>query len=283
MELISSRKVAIYLTSLQELKSECEMKAQATITQRGANALLGNRQAPPTEREIHGIVNSIQKIVELCRESGWPQTQIKAGLIDTHIEYNRGMCDWSSLSADLRNVLDMLLSEMWSAILVKVLPDYSGYVNCEDLIGGDFKIKFPSAVEDIREAGNCIAVDCGTAAVFHLMRAVEWGIRALSVELKVLDVPRKNATIPIEFAEWDKNLDQLYPAVEKKVNALGPGPAKQETQEFYFPLLFDIKGFKDAFRNHVMHTRKTYSQKAADDVMDYVRRFFILLSTRVSE
>ncbi len=290
MDLISSRKVAIYLSALQELRSECEEKARATISQRGQNvqnALLwsssGNRQAPPTEQEIDGVLDSIRKIEELCGESGWEQARTKASLVDTHIKHNRSNCDWSSLSADLRNVWDMLVSDMWSAVLVKVLPAYSDYVNCDDLIGGEFKAKFPSAVQDIREAGNCIAVDSGTAAVFHLMRGVEWGIRALCVDLNVLDVPRKSATIPIEFAEWDKILDQLYPAVEKKVNALGPSLVKQQTQEFYFTLLFDIKGFKDAFRNHVMHTRRTYSQKAADDALDYVRRFFALLSTRVSE
>ena len=172
---------------------------------------------------------------------------------------------------------------MWTARFVNVDPKFSEYVNNAALLGEGIRKAFPSASHDLEEAGNCIAVGSGTAAVFHLMRAVEWGLRALSVDLGVLDVPRKKATIPIEFAEWDKILDQLYPEVQKKVDSLPPSAAKQETQEFYFTLLHDVRGFKDAFRNHVMHTRKTYTQKAADDVLDFVKDFFMLLATKITE
>jgi hypothetical protein len=71
--------------------------------------------------------------------------------------------------------------------------------------------------------------------------------------------------------------------VQGKIDALPPGPEKQELQEFYFPLLSDIRGFKDAFRNHVMHTRKTYTQEAANDVLEQVKRFLTLLAAGVKE
>ena len=39
--------------------------------------------------------------------------------------------------------------------------------------------KFPSAAFDIDEAGKCLAIGRSTAAVFHLMRALETAIRAV--------------------------------------------------------------------------------------------------------
>jgi hypothetical protein len=69
----------------------------------------------------------------------------------------------------------------------------------------------------------------------------------------------------------------------RKNDALTPSQQKQEAQEFYFGLLADVRRFKDVFRNHVMHTRKSYGQKAADDVLDHVRHFMQLASTRISE
>jgi hypothetical protein len=283
MELVSSRKVGVYLTDLQELRGKYEERSRAGKARLGPGSLLSGFEPSASDADIDGAVACIKHIEELCEESIWANARLKASLVLTHIEYNRDSCDWSSLSADLRNIWDVVIADMWSAKLVKVLPAYSEYVNHCDLIPGDFRTKFPSAAEDIQEAGNCIAVDCGTAAVFHLMRGVEWGMRALSVDLGVLDVPRKKATIPIEFAEWERILARMTPAVNAIIDALPPGATKQELQEFYFPLLFDIRGFQQAFRNHVMHTRQSYSQKTADGVLDYVRRFFILLSTRVSE
>src|SRR5579864_9226639 len=121
MELISSRKVGIYLTELQELRSECEMKSQAMIAQQARGIMLSNRQEPPRETDIDAVSECVQKIEELSRESGWEQAATKASLVHTHIKHNRSRCDWSSLAADLRNISDVLLSDMWNAQLVKVL------------------------------------------------------------------------------------------------------------------------------------------------------------------
>jgi hypothetical protein len=284
MELVSSRKVGVYLSDLQEMRGMCDERCRSERAKRGANAFaLGGPEPPPNDGDIDEIVECINHIEELCQESGWQNGRLKASLVLSHIEHNRVSCDWSSLSADLRNVWDMVIADMWGARLVKVLPLYSDYVNNDDLIAGDFKTHFSSALPDVKEAGNCIAVDLGTAAVFHLMRGVEWGLRALCVDLGVLEIPRKKATVPIEFSEWDGILSQLNPKATAKIDAMPPSQAKQEWQEFYYPLLLDVRHFKDAFRNHVMHTRRVYSQKEADVVLDYVRQFFMLLSTRISE
>jgi hypothetical protein len=89
--------------------------------------------------------------------------------------------------------------------------------------------------------------------------------------------------IAIEYAVWEAIFQQLHDRIDKKIDALPPGPRKQQLQEFYYSLLQDLRGFKDAFRNHVMHGRKIYSAKAADDLLDYVRRFMSLLATQISE
>ncbi len=46
--------------------------------------------------------------------------------------------------------------------------------------GVEVTTKFPTASADIEEAGNCYAVGRNTACVFHLMRVMEIGIRALA-------------------------------------------------------------------------------------------------------
>jgi hypothetical protein len=50
---------------------------------------------------------------------------------------------------------------------------------------------FPSAIDDSIEAGKCIALERYTAAVFHLMRVLEAGLKALA---KALGAPRTGAS-----------------------------------------------------------------------------------------
>src|SRR5208282_2687692 len=48
-----------------------------------------------------------------------------------------------------------------------------------ELFGNKVYQNFKSARTEIKDAGNCLAADLNTAAVFHLMRASEFGLRAL--------------------------------------------------------------------------------------------------------
>ena len=125
-------------------------------------------------------------------------------------------------------------------------------------------------------SGECIAVGLPTAAVFHLMRIVELGMRGLAVNLGLLKVVvnrKTRKTVPVQFSEWEKILTQLPEKIEAKINALVRGVTKQKAQEFYYPMLKEITGFKDAWRNHVMHSRSTYTNEEAIAVLAHVERF----------
>ena len=148
---------------------------------------------------------------------------------------------------------------------------------------------FPNARFDAREAGNCLAADCNTAAVFHMMRVVEWGLRALCVDLgmrRLRCINKRTGKVtykPLEYSEWDSILSQLRARTTDKLARLSRGQRKQALQEFYLPAIQDVEAFKDAFRNHVMHSRREYTRKEADAIRDRVQRFMRLLATRVSE
>ena len=55
----------------------------------------------------------------------------------------------------------------------------------------------------IKAAGNCIAADLNTAAVYHLMCVIEIGIRDLA---RLLKVKKVKTHVPIEFGTWTKLL-----------------------------------------------------------------------------
>src|SRR5688500_16871248 len=107
-----------------------------------------------------------------------------------------------------------------------------------------------------------MAAECDTAAVFHMMRAVEWALRAFCVDLGYYRLRCKNKRSgkitykPIPFAQWEEILSGIESKAQKKSQALSRGKKKQGLQEFYLPAIQDFKGFRDAFRNHVMHARR---------------------------
>ncbi len=155
----------------------------------------------------------------------------------------------------------------------------------KEAFGHDISLAFPLAINDIEESGNCYATGRYTASVFHLMRAVEWGLRTFCSHLGFRKVRKgkKDKYVPVSHAEWDRILNQLEGPISKKIDKYKPGIKKQEAQEFYNSIIQDIRAIKDAWRNHVMHTRVDYEKEDVDSIRAHVKRLFILLSSRISK
>jgi hypothetical protein len=272
MELLNSRNLVLSLKTLEEHRNNALVKAN------------WHPDSYPTKEIISRVLDNLSVLHALCKDYCWQASVDKIDMTYGYLDnLPEGNCDWSSLESDLRNIADMVVTDCGRAKFAVVRGAFNSYVENDSLIYDGFVTDFPKAAGDVKEAGNCIAVDCGTAAVFHLMRGVEWGLRALSLDLGLLETRYRDKLVPIEYSQWEQILNQLHPKIEERVESLPRGPAKQDAQEFYLALWFDIKGFRDAFRNHVSHTRKTFSQKDADAILDHVRRFFVLLKTRISE
>ncbi len=221
-------------------------------------------------------VKTAHKAISMCESAGLDDAIKRIKISLYHID-NPNKMDASSLATELRNMSEALL---FNIAKYRFLQVNSGLIACVDnphLFGEPVKDAFPSATHDIREAGNCLAADCNTAAVFHLMRTVEWGLRALAADLGLLKVARRKPTgkvkyVPLPYSEWEHIIDQLQARVNAKLQKLSRGTKKQELQEFYNPALQDIRGIKDAWRNHVMHTRREYTSTEALAILEHVRR-----------
>ncbi len=130
--------------------------------------------------------------------------------------------------------------------------------------------KFPSARLDIEEASKCYALARYTASVFHSMRILEPALNALAGEFAV----------STDRANWHNILDQVVAAIEQKSKAQGAG---WTDQQFYSEAAVDLRFFKDAWRNHVMHVRKTFDEERALGIYQRVRDLMRHLSTKLSE
>jgi hypothetical protein len=291
MKVFQSNMFAVLLRELQDCHDSCD-EARRRIVDGTFNStefkLSG--KAKPSELELKRILNDLSALADLCDDVGLNSAHSLVSSIRFHIEgQGEGGSDdaeYSSLTAELRNAIDAVIFDFVKRKFAQIPVEFSGFINNDSMFGPEVNSAFPDAAFDLKEAGNCIAIDSGTAGVFHLMRAVEWSLRGLCAHLGVGRVrraykPHKQKYTAIAWAQWERMLEEVQKRIDEKVDKLGPGKKKQELQQFYYPLMQELRGFKEAFRNHVMHSRATYTQKAASDICDHVGRFMKPLAQKL--
>lgn len=152
----------------------------------------------------------------------------------------------------------------------------------DELFGSEVAHKFRQADAEIAAAGNCYATGNYTACVFHLMRVVEIGARFAVKELDASKylVNNKGVKVPVELCDWHT----LIQAMEKGLTDLSSGSGtnryKKRKFEHFNHAVAAFRNFKDAWRNHVSHTREMYQAGKAKDIMDNTRQFMQHLATR---
>lgn len=134
---------------------------------------------------------------------------------------------------------------------------------------------FGKCAVDIEEATKCLALNRHTAAVFHLMRIMEVGLRALGASLndERFD-PRRNPS-------WDAILKKCD---EELLKPLAQRSAEWRIDElFYSGAAARLRAVKDAWRNPTMHVEIVYTEETALDVYLHVRAFMRHLATKLEE
>ena len=141
--------------------------------------------------------------------------------------------------------------------------------------GDEVADKFPSAIGDIEEASKCLALDRGTACVFHLMRVMEVGLRVLAETLKDPELnPKRNPS-------WDSILKKCRKELEKPIRDRSPEWVADEP--FFSGAACALMAVKDAWRNPTMHVEITYDEERAEDIWNCVKAFMRQLATKLHE
>lgn len=139
--------------------------------------------------------------------------------------------------------------------------------------------KFPSVKADALAGVDCWAMGQNTASVFHLMRVAERGLRILAKERRIRTVRRNR---PLEWADWQ----DIIAALEKEAVSFAnksPSKSRNAALEFYRGSLASFQGFKDAYRNNVMHTRAFYTDSEANVAREHVFHFMNRLAEKTDE
>jgi len=173
---------------------------------------------------------------------------------------------------DIRLLKLALEAELETRLFFFVPPERSGYYTCEPenpweepVLTGRMEpfqpvVKaFPSTRYDIEEAGDCFAVARYTATVFHLMRVMEVGLKAVAKALGVA---------------YSSNWGQCLADIEKQ---------GQRAEPFFVEAIAYLRSVKNAWRNPTMHVERMYSEQEAERIFNAVQAFMQHLASRLTE
>ena len=172
----------------------------------------------------------------------------------------------NDLLSDL-DILEMSFgNELSGELIFRIASDKNRYFEKENLFGSEVASAFPSAIDNIRNAGTCYAVEQWDACVFHLMRVLELGIRVLA----------KKFSIPFQNTTWHTIIQQIETSVRGMNSSFGPN--WKEQQKFCSEAASQFMFLKDAWRNHIMHLSDVYDEGKALSVFRHVHELMQTLA-----
>ena len=172
--------------------------------------------------------------------------------------FGRGYTEKDLLS-DLDTLEMSFGNELGGQVIFRIASDKNSYFEKDDLFGSEVANAFPSATDNIRNAGTCFAVEQWDASAFHLMRVLERGLRVVAIRF---NVPFQNAT-------WNTIIQDIETSIGGINSSFGADWREQRT--FYSEVARHFRFLKDAWRNHIMHLGDDYDEGKALSVLRHVR------------
>ena len=262
------------ITSLQSLRLHFDSEA----------ARLGGG-SPISPENVAAILSALKSARSTFISVGFNVAADRARMAALRIE-SPSRLDHSGASEQLRTVEETAFADAEGFCFLQIQHDRAEFFPSTVVpmstaarfdFGKDVRDAFPSATEDINEAGYCLAVEANTAAVYHLICAAEHGLRALAKDRRVV-FPRG----PIELQQWGDIIAKL----EKEIAQIPNWPkslARESALEFYGRTVKECRFFNEAYRRHIAHARRHYDRNEGLTAMNHARDFMCLLATKISD
>jgi len=239
-----------------------------------------------------GGVFSLERVVDQYRKGLTRATEAMEGagfrdslLVLQRLQKRLGQHppSFAAIGSDAATARTTIVGELDKRHFLYVAEDRVDFVGTE-LFGSKVFNNFETARPEVQSAGECLAAECSTACVFHLMRVAEIGLRALAYdrEVRVFKNARTMFEIPLELATWDQLIVELEEA-ERAIQGFPQTLAREAQFAFYHGALMQYRAFKNVFRNSIMHTRDSYDRDEALSVFNKVKEFMGILASRIKE
>ena len=180
-------------------------------------------------------------------------------------------------SRELNILADAVKAELKVQLYLHVPKEKAQHYDSDAVLSETAQLAFPTAHAELQDASNCYALEQDTASVFHSMRAAEIGLWALARRLEV-ELPH-----PIEMEQWLVLIDKIDAGIKKLEKTRPKGLEKDADLQFLSDASAHFLSFKNAWRSRTAHPRATFDANTSFKVLNHVRDFFEILTTRLKE
>ena len=205
----------------------------------------------------------LRKILNICRDL---DLATSVALIEPRL------MEIPATEGEFGLLIEAVQAEIKTRYFLYLPPHRAKYYENQILLSDDARIAFPKATSEIRQAANAYAMGINTACVFHCMRSLEHGIRALAARFG----------ITFNVQQWQTILEEIDGKI-KKIGQTTKSQAKSEELQFLSEATIELFYFKDGWRNYVSHGHDTYEEAQALGVMNHVQAFFEVLARELRE
>jgi hypothetical protein len=209
------------------------------------------------------VKDAVDSLVIQLSELGLPLSVVAARKVRAFLDTSQSVAELKFSLLELRSRIH---DEIEAQVVLALDPKRREFWESGNpAFGQDVFDHFPSAIDDVIEAGNCLALDRYTASVFHLLRIMEAGLRVLGKELGIPYAP-----------SWESYLRQISTLVESDWKS--KTISERARQPLYKELAGDLQSIKIAWRNPTMHIVKKYVADEAMQIYICVKQFMMRLA-----
>lgn len=187
--------------------------------------------------------------------------------------------EYLRLKAFIRTLQAAMPDELAARVALVIAPKNRRYFeDMLDFAGTEVVRAFPSnAVYEIDEAGKCYAVGRHTACVFHLMRAMEVGIYAVT---RCLGIPD-----PVNGGDrnWGAMLRKLRTELDRRNKAVPASWINPADANLFDEVYVSLDGVRNVWRNATMHVENKYTAEEAEHILHNVLGFMRKVAGRCDE
>lgn len=241
--------------------------APTSGTEKVSLALLG--KDPPLEPSVAALVKGNLALIASNLSHGvlLPSVNAQHRRIEGLLNQKAGAKEIEQAVLELKN---RLFDELCERQFLYVSPAKTKFYTEPMLFGRIVNDRFPTAIDDIEEAGKCLALGQATACVLHVIRVLEVGLKALAAALKIPYAP-----------SWESYLRQIAAKIDEKHKNKTAKWKKDE--KFYRDLSGDLIVIKQAFRNPTMHVGRKYGDEEAEQIFNSAKTFMSRLASHFNE
>jgi hypothetical protein len=163
------------------------------------------------------------------------------------------------------------VNELGSTLFLSIPASHRAFFENPAPFGAEVQNKYKDAERDIQSAGRCLALDEWTATVFHLMRALEHGLRDMARHLAV------SMSANLNQENWGTIIDKIEKEIGRREKLKNNDPLRTDLK-FYSEAASNFRYFKNAWRNHVSHAKEHYDERDALTIWSHVMTFMRTLA-----